>query len=222
MQSRIFELLLFYPVFLFSLSVHEAAHAWVANHFGDSTAKDLGRITVNPLPHMDIVGTAFLPILGILTGAPVIGWGKPVPVDPRNLQNERKDHLWIAAAGPISNIVLALGFTAFAWGLLYALPHFSEANLTQGTMTYTTISGLLAITKMGVILNLVLACFNLLPLFPLDGSAIVRGLLPERHVPLFESFSRFGMWILLGLFITGLLKYLLFPVFLVSGFLLPF
>ena len=222
MHDRMLNLILFYPVFLFSLSVHEAAHGWMAERFGDPTARDLGRITVNPFPHIDIIGTVFLPVFGILTGAPVIGWGKPVPVDPRYFKDPRKDQLWVAAVGPISNMTLAVGFAALLWGLVYAFPHLPPDFIAPVSSGATTIRGLVSIFQMGVLLNLLLAFFNLLPLPPLDGGSILRGILPEPSVAAFDNFSRYGFIILLLLFVTGLLRYVFIPVYLVAGWLMPF
>lgn len=221
MHDRIIQLFLFYPLFLFSLSVHETAHAWMSNRFGDSTAKDLGRVTLNPLPHMDVIGTAFLPIFGILTGFPIIGWGKPVPVNGNMLKNPRKDHLWIAAVGPISNVLVAGVCAVLSWGLLALIPQIFSRFPEPGTSTFSVLIGIKSILEMGVIINLLFAAFNMLPFFPLDGSAVLRGLLPESMVQGFDRFSRYGMIILLVLFVAGLLRYVLIPVFAVAKWMLP-
>lgn len=221
MQDRIINLLLFYPVFLFSLSFHEAAHGWMAERFGDRTARLLGRVSLSPFPHIDLIGTVFLPVFGILTGAPVIGWGKPVPVNPYNFKDPRKDNLWVAALGPISNITLAIGFAVAFWGLVFLLPHFPAASLTPGGFVASVLKYIFSICQMGVLLNLMLAFFNLLPLPPLDGGSVLRGLLPEQSVQAFDHFSHYSMMILLLLFVTGLLKYIFIPVFLVASLLLP-
>jgi len=222
MQNVIIKLVLFYPLFLFSLSWHEAAHGWVADKFGDPTAKMMGRVTLSPLPHMDIVGTVILPILGIVTGAAVIGWGKPVPVNPYNLKGEmRKSNLWVAAVGPASNIVLAIGFAIGAHILMWLLPNIPMRMIVPGSASATAIGVIYAIFQMGVILNLVLAFFNLIPLPPLDGGAVLRGLIPERSLDAYDSFSRYSFVILLVLFVTGLLRYILIPAFLLAGYLLP-
>jgi len=222
MQSRIMDLILFYPLFLFSLSFHEAAHGYVADKLGDDTARLLGRVTLNPLPHLDIIGTVFLPIMGILTGAPVIGWGKPVPVNPYKLKGDmRKSYLWVSACGPISNFLLAVVFAGLTHILFWMIPSFPRSMLIPGSAGAHILSGIFAICQMGVILNLILAFFNLIPLPPLDGGGILRGLLPTSSLEAFDKFSRYSFLILLALFVTGLLRYILVPVILVAGYLLP-
>lgn len=216
------ELVLFYPLFLFSLSFHEAAHGWMALRFGDNTAKAMGRVTLNPLPHMDIIGTVLLPIMGILTGAPVIGWGRPVPVNPYNLKGDmRRSSLWVAASGPTSNFILAALFAGLAHLLVISLPAISMSMVIPGSVGATTISGIYAIFEMGVILNLVLCFFNMLPLPPLDGGTVVRGVLPTANLDGFDRFSRYSFLILLALFVSGLLRYLLIPVLFIANWLLP-
>jgi len=160
MQSRIMDLLLFYPLFLFSLSFHEAAHGYVAEKLGDNTARLMGRVTLNPLPHMDIIGTVFLPIMGILTGAPVIGWGKPVPFNPHNLRNKKWGPSLVALAGPASNFLIAL-----------------IVGLALRFLTLTD-SYLIIFLGYFVWINLLLGIFNLMPIPPLDGSHLFAVIFP--------------------------------------------
>lgn len=222
MQNKIIELVLFYPLFLFSLSFHEAAHALIADKFGDNTARLLGRVSLSPFPHIDIIGTVFLPIMGILTGAPIIGWGKPVPVNPYRLRGEmRKSNLWVAAAGPASNIILALIFAGFTHLVIYLVPNIPKGLLIKGGFAASSIGVIYAICEMGVVLNLVLAFFNLLPLPPLDGGSVIRGILPEPLLEPFDNISRYGFLILLALFVTGMLQYILIPVGIIASLVLP-
>jgi Zn-dependent protease len=222
MQNRLFDLILFYPLFLFSLSFHEAAHGLVAERYGDNTARLMGRVTLSPFPHMDILGTVILPIIGILTGAPVIGWGKPVPVNPYRLKGDiRRSSLWVAASGPISNVILAVTFALLAHGLLHMVPYLPHDWLIRGSGAASTIKMIFTILQMGVVLNLVLAFFNMLPMPPLDGGTVIRGILPESGLAHFDKFSRYSFLILLVLLVTGLLRYILIPVFYVAGLLLP-
>jgi Zn-dependent protease len=222
MHNALIKLLLFYPLFLFSLSWHEAAHGFVADKFGDPTARLMGRVTLSPFPHMDLVGTVILPILGIVTGAPVIGWGKPVPVNPYRLKGDmRRSSLWVAAVGPASNLILASLFALGSHALVMLLPSIPTHMITPGSAVATAIGVIFAIFEMGVVLNLVLAIFNLMPLPPLDGGTVLRGLLPERSLDSYDSFSRYSFVILLVLFVTGLLRYALVPALLLANYLLP-
>lgn len=219
MLERVPYLLLFYPVLLFSLSCHEAAHGWMANKFGDPTARLLGRITLNPLPHLDIIGTVILPIFSILTGAPMIGWGKPVPVNPLHLRNPIKNELWISAMGPISNIVLAIAFAFVGRLEVYVIEVLNPTSVSGPAGT--AIAAIFTICRMGVMLNLALAVFNLIPVFPLDGGGVLRGLLPTRALETYDRFARQGVFLLLILFATGLLRFIFIPVQIVANILLP-
>ena len=198
------------PVFLIllaSLSVHEAAHAWAANKLGDPTARLLGRLTLNPLAHIDWIGTVAFPIILALSNLPVFGWAKPVPVDMRNLQSPRRDFALVALAGPVSNVVLAAGFIL----LLQAQGGFvPETGFTSTT----------AVLYTAILLNLILAAFNMLPIPPLDGGNVLAGLLPESMARVVDQVRPFGAFVILGLFLMGALDYLYDPIRRLLGTLL--
>jgi len=181
-------LALLIPVMLFALSCHEMAHAWVALRFGDPTARDLGRITLNPLRHLDPLGTLMVIFAGF-------GWAKPVPVDERNLKDPLRDGLWIAAAGPGANFLAALGA-----GILLQLLFRSPELITFLGFAAEPAFGLLQI---GVQLNLALAVFNLIPLHPLDGSRVLKGLLSRENAARFAQIDQAGPLILLGVLVAG-------------------
>ena len=147
---------------LFSLSVHESAHAWTALKEGDPTAQERGRISLNPLVHIDIIGTVVMPLLMIFTGVPLLGWAKPCPVDPRNFKNVRRGQIIVSGAGPVSNLILALLFTAGPFVALRVIPEPSPTH------------PVLLLLMTGVQLNVILAIFNMVPLPPLDGSHILQ------------------------------------------------
>ncbi len=206
------QLLIILSVLLFSLTVHETAHAVTADWYGDPTARRLGRISLNPAVHIDPVGTIMLPLLGILAGGFVFGWAKPVPVNPANLKNHRQDFLVIAAAGPISNIMLAMGASA----LLTVVPGGLDAS--EG------VPGALATFGFAMLqLNLLLAVFNMLPIPPLDGGNVLAGVLPEPMAVSYDRFIRpYGFVILIVLMATGWLSRLIGPPFgFLMGMLLP-
>jgi Zn-dependent protease len=180
-------LLLIAPPILLALTFHEYAHAYVANRLGDDTAKQSGRLSLNPLRHLDPLGTIMIFLVHF-------GWAKPVPVNPHRLKNPKKDMLWISAAGPFANMVLAL-----ASGILLRL-----LIATGGTPDRTSLMGLLIyVVFMSLQINLALAIFNILPIAPLDGSKILAGLLPAGYEKMFYFMDRYGPFILLGLIIFG-------------------
>lgn len=199
---------LFFPGFLFSLSFHEAAHGWVANRFGDTTAKDEGRITLNPVPHTDPIGTLVLPTAGYFLGGLIIGWGKPVPIDYRRLKDWKRDGLFIAAAGPLSNFILALLLAAVIHGVANFNPEwFNPSTHYQASLIMDALQNIF-------LLNLALTFFNLVPIHPLDGGKILYGILPQPYADRFDEFAgQYGTWILLGLFVTGTLGILIgYPI----------
>lgn len=183
---------------LFAITVHEAAHGYAAKFFGDLTAERLGRITLNPLKHIDPIGTILLPAISVLLGGVLFGWAKPVPVNFAQLRRPKQDMLWVALAGPASNFAMA-----FAWGLILArvdlLPPSSHVFMTQMSLA-------------GIQINLVLLVLNLFPLPPLDGGRIAVSLLPMRAAIKFAQIERYGMLILIALLFTGILGILLSPV----------
>ncbi len=207
-QAALLDFILFFPGFLFSLSFHESAHGYIASKFGDPTAERLGRVTLNPLPHMDPIGTFLLPVLGFFLGGVIIGWGVPVPVDYRNLKNPKTDGLFIALAGPMSNLLLAVIIA----GLLHALDYWNPPWLALDTRGSASLV-LAAVVRM-FYLNLALTFFNLIPIHPLDGGKVLYGLLPQPYAAHFDHFlGRYGFILLLILFMTGIYKVLVwYPV----------
>lgn len=180
-------LILLIPPLLFALTVHEAAHGFAALKLGDPTAKLLGRLTLNPLAHLDPLGSLIFLI------PPHIGWAKPVPVDPRYLKNPRRDMMWIALAGPVSNVILALVFGTI-FRIIEAVPH---------QMTSIVEMALYRMVLWSVVLNLSLAVFNMIPIFPLDGSKVLSGLLSPAAAARFQSLEPVGPFLLLGLILLG-------------------
>ena len=173
---------------VFAITLHEAAHGYVARHFGDPTAEALGRITLNPLRHIDPIGTVLVPAMLYLTAGPqfVFGWAKPVPVNFGNLRHPKRDMLWVAAAGPAANLVMALG-----WALV------AKASLLLPQGMYSLPLGLMA--EAGITVNIILMLLNLLPILPLDGGRIAVSLLPDRLALGYARLEPFGFPILLML-----------------------
>ncbi len=204
--------IIFYaPPVLFSLSVHEAAHAWMAEKRGDPTAAIMGRKTISPIPHIDPIGTVILPALLIFFNAGfVFGWAKPVPVNSLNLKNPRKDGMWISLAGPASNLLVALIFAVVFKIVLFFAPHIPPSLLTP----------IVLLIQITVLLNLILAFFNLIPLPPLDGSKILLGILPYKNLSWYLQLERYSLIIFIVLMYTGLLRIFLWPAFVLASILL--
>jgi Zn-dependent protease len=182
-------------IVLLSLTVHEAAHAWTAERLGDPTARMLGRVSLNPLVHIDPIGTVLLPLLAARSNLPIIGWAKPVPVNITRLRRGRRDFMLVAAAGPASNIALA-----FIGGLMLTM-----LRPVDGLDAYDIITH-------AAIINIYLAVFNLIPVPPLDGGNVLAGLLPPSAAAIFDNLRPFGFVILYGMMFTGVLEAIITPL----------
>ena len=183
------QFLISYLFFIFSASVHESAHAWSAYKFGDPTAKLQNRISLNPVHHIDIVGTVIIPFMVFLSGIPIIGWAKPTPVNPNYFANPKRDGMFVSGAGPVSNFLCVLVLTA----------------LWHAARIFTGNEMVMAVIAIGIMVNLMLAIFNMLPIHPLDGSGVMEGLLPESLARAYAKMRPYGFLVLLGLFyLTGL------------------
>lgn len=185
---------------LFAITVHEVAHGWVAKHLGDPTAEMLGRLTLNPLRHIDPVGTLLVPGMLLLLGGFIFGWAKPVPVTYENLRNPKRDMAIVAAAGPLANLLMAAG-----WALLLKVAIGLSGDLDWVALPLLYMSGA------GITINVILMVLNLLPLPPLDGGRVLTGLLPDRAAWQLGRIEPYGFIILLALLATGLLGRLLGP-----------
>lgn len=187
-------------VVLFAITVHEASHGWAALKMGDPTAYQLGRITLNPIRHIDPIGTILLPLMLIIMGAPPFGWAKPVPVNPLNLKNPRKDNLIISIAGPASNISVAV----IAFIVLKILMNLNPSLFySSGGGASKLLSPLITIVYYTIVINVILAFFNLIPIPPLDGSGVVMGLISEEAAQKYEQIRPYGFFILILLIMTG-------------------
>jgi len=206
-----------FAVLLFSLSVHEASHAWMSDRLGDYTARYLGRVSLNPLAHIDPIGTVLFPILQMVTNLPLIGWAKPVPVNSAHLRNPQRDQVWISLAGPGANLLAAL--VAFA-----ALAAIKLSSSQAGELLMSMIVGsrlpknssilapILAMLFYALVINLALALFNFIPIPPLDGHWMLYAVLPYNAARVLEKASGYGFILLYGLMFLGIFRYLFIPV----------
>ena len=191
-----------FTVLLFSLTIHEMAHAWTADQLGDPTARLLGRVSLNPLVHADLIGTIVFPLIAAVSNIPLIGWAKPVPVNVRQLRHPRRDYVLVAAAGPTSNLALAI-VSALA---LMIMP------VSPVTIGEPNVSAPLASTlSLAMRINVLLAVFNMIPIPPLDGGNVLGGLLPRGIARQFDLVRPYGFLLLYVLMFTGKLEYLILP-----------
>jgi Zn-dependent protease len=184
-----------FAIVIVALTIHEAAHAWTAEQLGDPTARMLGRVSLNPVVHIDPIGTLLLPLVAMVSGLPIIGWAKPVPVNISRLRHHRRDFMIVAAAGPISNFLQAV---------VIALVHralFEPFDADRFP----------AILRMAVETNLLLAFFNLIPIPPLDGGNVLAGLVPERAAQVLDQVRQFGFIALYALMLSGVLSQIILP-----------
>jgi Zn-dependent protease len=203
-QNTLIKILVYAIPVIFAITMHEAAHGYVARHFGDKTAWMLGRVTLNPVKHIDPLGTVVLPLLTSFTGF-IFGWAKPVPVNFENLRNPRRDAIWVAAAGPGANLAQAL-----AWALV--------ARVLAETVAPTGLAGgfWLAVAEAGIFVNVLIGLFNLFPVLPLDGGRIISSLLPPRIAYSYSRLEPYGLIILILLVATGVLGRVLGPLLVLS------
>ena len=180
-------------VLLFSLTVHEMAHAWTADRLGDPTARRLGRVTLNPISHADPIGTLLFPVIALMSGVPLIGWAKPVPVNVRYLHRQERDFVLVAAAGPASNLAMA-----FVAALLLTTFPVSPVVLGEPNVSVP----MATLLSLAVRLNVLLAVFNMLPIPPLDGGNVLGGLLPRRAAAAFDQIRPYGFLLLYALLLT--------------------
>ncbi|CAC9452410.1 FIG004556: membrane metalloprotease [uncultured Gammaproteobacteria bacterium] len=192
-----FQTLLIYTIpLIFAITVHEFAHGWVANQCGDATAKMLGRLTLNPIKHIDPIGTILVPAILYFTGSPFLfGWAKPVPINFNALKSPKKDMILVALAGPVSNFIMAL---------LWLLVILFALNLQSQL--------LIDMAYFGIAINLILGVFNLLPLPPLDGSRVVSALLPNHLAYEYNKLEQYGLFILVGLLFLGVFERVILPI----------
>ncbi|KWT91800.1 peptidase M50 [Candidatus Magnetominusculus xianensis] len=209
---------------LFAITFHEVAHGWVADKLGDPTARSMGRLSFNPLAHIDPVNTVILPIVLFIVsnGMFIFGSAKPVPVDYRNLKNPRRDSAIVSAAGPVMNIILAIVSLLILVLLYNVLPHMDSDLISSKVMP-----PVLQMLQYGVSFNIFIAAFNLIPIPPLDGGRIAVSMLPPRQAYAYSRLEPYGIYIVLILWMTGLARIIIYPIqafikFLISLFMLPF
>jgi Zn-dependent protease len=190
---------------LFAITLHEVAHGWVARYFGDRTAEMLGRLSLNPLRHIDPIGTVIVPGILLAIGGPLFGWAKPVPVATKALRHPRRAMILVAAAGPLANFVMACLWCAVLGGIV------------RVTGNATLIYWIAQMAQAGIVINVVLAIFNLLPIPPLDGGRVLAGLLPSTWGAKLEKIEPVGLFLVLGLSAFGMLGWLFEPAYRVVG-----
>jgi len=214
MPPNLPEILFQMIAFLFAISVHESAHAWTASRCGDPTARMLGRVSLNPIRHIDPIGTVLLPLVAAISHIPMLGWAKPTPVDPRNFQHPVRDDILTSVAGPVSNFIVATGAVVLLWIVSFtsetghAMVRFVASGI--GQLSGSLLDPVVLLIYEMMIINIVLAVFNLIPVPPLDGSHVIRHLMSDPVRRVYDSVGIFGLLALVYLG-GGLLSALIRP-----------
>jgi Zn-dependent protease len=210
---------IWFVVFLLSLSFHEAAHAWTSERFGDDTGRLQGRITLNPVPHIDPIGTILFPLISIFTTVPLLGWAKPVQTNPLLWRDKNRANISVSAAGPISNFILmTIAFIAlkmmFGFGLINlnspAVLPYNVVHAAEGQPAF--VEPLVLFLSVALMLNLALGVFNLIPVPPLDGSHVLESLLPPQLADAYDQIRPYGFLLLMAMLYLGVLSYIIMPI----------
>lgn len=198
--STVQKIAIFIIPLIFAITAHEAAHGYIANRYGDNTAKLAGRLSLNPLYHIDLVGTIIFPLIGLVFGGIIFGWAKPVPINFAKLTHPKSKLFWVALGGPLANFAMAL-----IWALIIKLTSFINVEYFSVPLNL--------MGQAGISINISLMILNLLPILPLDGGRIVFALLPQKSAMSYAKIEPYGMWILLLLLLFGGLNYIIGPIY---------
>lgn len=215
--SIIRDLIISIPPLVMAIVCHEVSHGFVANRLGDPTAKMMGRLTLNPAPHIDLIGTVIMPLILLMSGAPVFGYAKPVPINAYNFKDPKRDMAISAAAGPITNVLLAI-----LSSLAIVVIIIPISMLLSGSIANAILTPLALMLKYSIQINLFLAAFNLIPIPPLDGGRVLTGFLPHNQAYSFSKIEPFGFIIIFALILTGIAGYFIFPIYYFLKAFVPF
>ena len=211
------ELIVSVPPLVLAITIHEASHGYVANRLGDPTAKFMGRLTLNPIKHIDPIGTILLPLMLKMLGGIIFGYAKPVPINPTNFSNPKKGMALSSAAGPVTNIILAIISSLILYLIILPL-----SSLFQSDALNVILRPINLMLQVSIQVNIFLAALNLIPILPLDGGRVVAGLLPHNLYVVYSKIEPYGMYILIALIFTGIAKYFIIPMYFLLKEFVPF